>query len=66
MGSRHTGFSSRGRWAQEFQLPEHRLNGCGAQASLLHGMWDLPEPGIRPGSLALAGRFFTTEPPGKP
>ena len=30
---------------------------------------DLPKPGIEPVSLAsaaLAGRFFTTEPPGKP
>ena len=27
---------------------------------------DLPNPGIKPESLALAGRFFTTEPPGKP
>ena len=30
---------------------------------------DLPDPGIEPGSLispTLAGRFFTTEPPGKP
>ena len=27
---------------------------------------DLPDPGIEPPSLALAGRFFTTEPPGKP
>ena len=30
---------------------------------------DLPDPGIEPGSLgspALAGRFFTTVPPGKP
>ena len=27
---------------------------------------DLPEPGIEPESPALAGRFFTTEPPGKP
>ena len=26
---------------------------------------DLPEPRIKPGSPALAGRFFTTEPPGK-
>ena len=26
---------------------------------------DLPDPGIKPGSPALAGRFFTTEPPGK-
>ena len=27
---------------------------------------DLPDPGIKPMSSALAGRFFTTEPPGKP
>ena len=27
---------------------------------------DLPNPGIEPGSPALAGGFFTTEPPGKP
>ena len=27
---------------------------------------DLPKPGFKLASLALAGRFFTTEPPGKP
>ena len=27
---------------------------------------DLPDPGIEPMSPAMAGRFFTTEPPGKP
>ena len=27
---------------------------------------DLPDSGIEPASPALAGRFFTTEPPGKP
>jgi len=26
----------------------------------------LPNPGIDPASLVLTGRFFTTEPPGKP
>ena len=26
----------------------------------------LPDPGIKPVSPALAGGFFTTEPPGKP
>ena len=26
----------------------------------------LPDPGIEPESPVLAGRFFTTEPPGKP
>ena len=29
-------------------------------------MWDLPGPGIKPVSPALADRFFTTAPPGKP
>jgi len=29
-------------------------------------MWDPPGSGIEPTSPALAGRFFTTEPPGKP
>ena len=29
-------------------------------------MWDLPKPGIEPMSPALAGRFLTTEPSGKP
>ena len=29
-------------------------------------MWDLPQPGIKLMSPALAGGFFTTEPPGKP
>ena len=27
---------------------------------------DIPLPGIEPAASALAGRFFTTEPPGKP
>ena len=27
---------------------------------------DLPNPGIKPASPVLAGRFLTTEPPGKP
>ena len=29
-------------------------------------MWDLPGPGLEPVSPALAGRFLTTVPPGKP
>ena len=29
-------------------------------------MWDLLGSGIKPMSTALAGGFFTTEPPGKP
>ena len=38
---------------------------CGAWASLLCRIWDLPRPGIKPVSPALAGSFFTTEPPAK-
>ena len=45
---------------------EHRLRSCGAQAWLLRGMWGLPRPGNELVSPALAGGFFTTEPPGKP
>ena len=38
----------------------------GPWAELVHGMGDLPRPGIEPPSPALAGGFFTTEPPGTP
>ena len=38
---------------------EHRLNSCGAQAYLLHSMWDLPEPGIEVMSPVPAGRFIS-------
>ena len=41
------------------------LTSCGAQAQLLHDMWDLPGPGIEPMSPALAGGFLTTVPPGR-
>ena len=34
-------------------------------AESLHGMWNLPGPGIKPMPLALGGRFLSTEPPGK-
>ena len=45
---------------------ERRLSSCGAWASLLRGMWDLPGPGLEPVSPALAGRFLTTALPGQP
>jgi len=41
------------------------LSGCGLQASLLHGMWNLPRPRIKPVSPALPGRFLATALPGK-
>ena len=44
---------------------EHRLNGCGARAQLLSHTWDLPGPGIKPVSPALAGGFQTPGPPKK-
>ena len=60
MGSRRVGFSICGTWALE-----RRLSSCDTRALLLHGTWDLPGPGLEPVSLALAGRFLTTVPPGK-
>ena len=57
----HAGFSSCGS-----QAAEYRLNSCDARAQLLHSMWDLPRPGTELMSPALAGTFFTTEPPEKP
>ena len=50
----------------EHRLQTRRLSSCGARAQLLRGMWDLPRPGLEPVSPALAGRFSTTAPPGKP
>ena len=55
------GLSSCSSWALE-----QRLNSCGTWALLLQSMWNLLGSGIEPMSPALAGRFFTTEPPGKP
>ena len=50
----------------EHRLQTHRLSNCGSRAQLLHGMWDLPRPGLEPVSPALAGRLSTTAPPRKP
>ena len=50
----------------EHRLQTHRLSNCGSRAQLLRSMWDLPRPGLEPVSPALAGRFLTTAPPGKP
>ena len=55
------GPGSCGSWARA-----HRLNSCSAKAYLLHDIQDLPRPGIKLVSPGLAGRFLTTEPPGKP
>ena len=50
----------------EHRLQTCRLSNCGSRAELLRGMWDLPRPGLEPVSPALAGRFSTTAPPGRP
>ena len=50
----------------EHRLQTRRLSSCGSRAQLLRGMWDSPRPGLEPVSPALAGRFSTTAPPGKP
>ena len=48
------------------RLQTRRLSNCGSRAQPLRGMWDPPRPGLEPASPALAGRFPTTAPPGKP
>ena len=48
------------------QVLERRRNSGGAWVLSLHGLWGLLGPGIQLTSPSLAGRFFTTEPPGKP
>ena len=50
----------------EHRLQTHRLSNCGSRAQLLRGMWDPPRPVLEPVSPALAGRFSTTAPPGRP
>ena len=50
----------------EHRLQARRLSNCGSRAQLFRGMWDPPRPGLEPVSPALAGRFSTTAPPGKP
>ena len=45
----------------------HGFNSCGAQAQLLQpGIWDLPGPGAKPVSPALAGGFLTRDRQGHP
>ena len=51
---------------EEHRLQTRRLSSCGSQAQLLRGMWDPPRTGLEPVFPALAGRFSTTVPPGKP
>ena len=50
---------ARGISSCDARIPEHRLNSCDTWAQLLCGILDLPGPGIKHMSPALAGRFFT-------
>ena len=50
----------------EHKLQTRRPSNCGPRAQSLRGTWDPPRPGLEPVSPALAGRFSTTAPPGKP
>ena len=50
----------------EHRLQTRRLSNCGPRAQPLRGMRDPPRPGLEPVSPALAGRFSTSVPPGKP
>ena len=50
----------------EHRLQTRRPSNRGPRAQPLRGMWDPPRPGLEPASPALAGRFSTTAPPGKP
>ena len=52
--------------AAEHRLQTRRLSNHGSRAQPLRGTWDPPRPGLEPASPALAGRFPTTVPPGKP
>ena len=60
----HLGFSSCGTWAQQLQFRDP----CVQPQQLWHTGLAAPShgdpgPGIQPASPALAGRFFTTQPP---
>ena len=50
----------------EHRLQTRRLSNRGSRAESLRGMRDPPRPGLEPVCPALAGRFSTTAPPGKP
>ena len=55
--------ATRGLSSCSSQSLKRRLRSSDTPAYLLCGTGDLPRPGIQPVSPALAGIFFTTEPP---
>ena len=54
------------RLLQACALERLGLRGCGTLAELCHGMCSFPGPGGEPASLASAGGFSATGPPGRP
>ena len=56
-----SGFSCCKAWA----LGGKGFHICGSRTQLPRSMWNLPGPGIKPMSPALAGRLSTTGPPGR-
>ena len=48
LGAQASVVVARGLGSCGLQALEHRLSICGARASLLHSMWDLPGPGLEP------------------
>ena len=65
LGARASVFAARRLSSCGSRALERGLSSCGARAQLLRGMWNLPRPGLKPVSPALAGGFLTTAPPGK-
>ena len=64
--SRSAGFSFQGFSCCGAQAPGSQASELQLMVLVALGHWDLPGPGIKPMSPALAGGFFTTEPPGTP
>ena len=64
--SRRAGLSPSRPLAAAHKLQTRRLSNRGSRAEPLRGTRDLPRPGLEPAFSALAGRFSTTAPPGKP
>ena len=64
-----SGLQQRRPWAQRVQLLGSRAQDLSLprlDSAALCRLWDLPGSGLKSVPPALAGGFFTTEPPGKP
>ena len=59
-------YGCQGMWFSVVTGPGLQSTGSRFADQVLSGMWDLPGSGIESVSPALAGRFFTIDPPKKP